>query len=88
LILLDLMMPEMDGFEFLAELRKVQTWHSIPVVVVTAMDLTAEERQRLNGQVQNVLQKGGYKRDELLAEVKNWVKESLAARAERETAAK
>src|SRR5262249_38311227 len=88
LILLDLMMPEMDGFEFLAELRKVQTWHSIPVVVITAMDLSPEDRQRLNGQVQKVLQKGGYKRDELLNEVKNWVKESLAAREERATAAK
>ena len=58
LILLDLMMPEMDGFEFLENLRKNETWRSIPVVVVTAMELTSEDRQQLNGQVQQVLQKG------------------------------
>src|SRR5690606_12724784 len=40
LILLDLMMPEMDGFEFLTELRKVEDWQEIPVIVVTAKTLT------------------------------------------------
>ncbi len=51
LILLDLMMPEMDGFEFLAEFRKTPQWRSIPVIVVTAKELTSEDRQRLNGGV-------------------------------------
>ena len=58
LILLDLMMPEMDGFEFVAELRKNDAWRSIPVVVVTAKDLTPEDRQRLEGNVREVFQKG------------------------------
>ncbi|MDA8063846.1 MAG: response regulator, partial [Actinomycetota bacterium] len=49
LILLDLMMPVMDGGAFVAELRKVDRWRDIPVIVVTAKDVTREERQRLNG---------------------------------------
>jgi signal transduction histidine kinase/CheY-like chemotaxis protein len=68
-ILLDLMMPEMDGFEFLAELRRHATWRDIPVLVLTAMDLTDEDRCRLNGEVERVIQKGAYGRDELLREV-------------------
>ena len=67
-ILLDLMMPEMDGFEFVSELRKNPEWKSIPVVVVTAKDLTFEDRVRLNGQVGLILQKGSYSREELLRE--------------------
>ena len=67
-ILLDLMMPEMDGFEFVDALRQRAEWKSIPVVVVTAKDLTAEERGRLNGRVGLVLRKGAYSRDELLRE--------------------
>ncbi len=69
LILLDLMMPEMDGFAFIAELRKVPAWRMIPVVVITALDLTAEDRLRLNGYVERILQKGNYNRDELLREL-------------------
>ena len=52
LILLDLMMPHMNGFELLTELRARPEWRGIPVVVVTAKDLTPEERQRLNGHVE------------------------------------
>ena len=74
LILLDLMMPEMNGFEFLAELRQREEWRSIPVVVVTAKELTADERTRLQGQVEKLVQKGAYSRDELLAEVRDLVK--------------
>ncbi|MBE7472531.1 MAG: hypothetical protein DPW09_07110 [Anaerolineae bacterium] len=73
LILLDLMMPEMDGFEFLTELRQNAAWRTIPVVVITAMDLTPEDRQRLNGSVTQILQKGAYSRDELLEEVRQLV---------------
>ncbi len=57
LILLDLMMPVMDGFEFLAEVRKVPEWRSIPIIVVTAKQLTDEDRRRLNGSVERVLAK-------------------------------
>jgi CheY-like chemotaxis protein len=73
LILLDLMMPEMDGFEFLEELRRHGQWRSIPVVVVTAKELTNEDRQRLNGYVERVIQKGAYTGDGLLAEVRRLV---------------
>src|SRR5262249_31284055 len=68
-ILLDLMMPEMDGFEFLAELRRHETWREIPVVVLTAKDLTNDDRRRLSGEVERIIQKGAYDRDELLREV-------------------
>jgi signal transduction histidine kinase/DNA-binding response OmpR family regulator len=73
LILLDLMMPEMDGFEFIDELRKTETGRGIPIVVVTAMDLTNEDRARLTSQVQQVLQKGAYDRESLLHEVRTLV---------------
>jgi len=73
LILLDLMMPVMDGFEFLAELRRVDAWRGIPVVVVTAKDLTEEERARLHGGVAHIIEKGAYSREELLAEIRRLV---------------
>jgi len=73
IILLDLMMPEMDGFEFIAELHRHEEWKSIPVVVITARDLTAEDRIRLNGHVSRILQKGLYTRDELLQQVSGLV---------------
>jgi signal transduction histidine kinase/CheY-like chemotaxis protein len=68
-ILLDLLMPEMDGFEFLAELRRHGAWRDVPVLVLTAKDLTDEDRRRLNGEVERIIQKGAYGRDELLHEV-------------------
>jgi PAS domain S-box-containing protein len=70
LILLDLMMPEMDGFEFIDALRQQEAWRSIPVAVTTAKDVTAEDRQRLTAQVEQILQKGAYSREELLAQVR------------------
>jgi CheY-like chemotaxis protein len=58
LILLDLMMPGLNGFEVAAELHRNPAWRGIPVVVMTAKDLTDEDRARLNGLVARVLQKG------------------------------
>jgi adenylate cyclase len=69
MVLLDLMMPEMDGFEFLDELRRTEAGHRTPVVVVTAADLSDRDHQRLNGGVLRVLQKGSHSRDELLSEL-------------------
>ncbi|MBE7552324.1 MAG: response regulator [Anaerolineales bacterium] len=77
LILLDLMMPEMDGFQFIAELRQRPEAQKIPIVVITAMNLTEAERQRLNGSVIQVLQKGAYSREELLEQVRSLVAASL-----------
>jgi CheY-like chemotaxis protein len=66
LILLDLMMPGMSGFEVAAELHRNPLWRAIPVVVMTAKDLTHVDRQRLNGLVARVLQKGSGGADGLL----------------------
>jgi signal transduction histidine kinase/CheY-like chemotaxis protein len=68
-IVLDLMMPEMNGFDFLGALRGNPEWRAIPVLVLTAMDLTDEDRRRLNGEVERILQKGASAREELLDEV-------------------
>ncbi|MBI2876395.1 MAG: response regulator [Candidatus Tectomicrobia bacterium] len=74
LILLDLLMPEIDGFHFIEELRKQEAWRSIPIVVITAKDLTDEDCLWLNRYVEKILQKGAYSRDELLREVRDLVK--------------
>jgi PAS domain S-box-containing protein len=73
LILLDLMMPIMDGFEFLSELRQNRAWDGVPVVVLTSKDLNPEERAALSGKVERILQKGAYSREALLAEVRKIV---------------
>ena len=70
LILLDLMMPEMDGFEFMEELRKRPECRHVPVVVITAKDVTEQDRQRLNGQVARVMQKGSLQMEDLVSEVR------------------
>ncbi|HSB41516.1 MAG TPA: GAF domain-containing protein [Methylomirabilota bacterium] len=79
-ILLDLMMPEMDGFAFVAELRRHDAWRATPIVVITAKDLSREDRERLNGYVEKILQKGAYGREQLLAEVRELVAQSVARR--------
>jgi PAS domain S-box-containing protein len=73
LILLDLMMPEMNGFEFLEALRGHDAWRSVPVVVITAKELTDAERRRLNGGVQRVVAKGGQGFEALAAAVREHV---------------
>ncbi|MBW4520493.1 MAG: response regulator [Scytolyngbya sp. HA4215-MV1] len=73
LILLDLMMPEMDGFQFIQALRRQPEWRQIPVIVITAMDLSPADHLRLNGYVEQILQKGAYSRDDLLREVRDLV---------------
>jgi CheY-like chemotaxis protein len=70
LILLDLMMPELDGFQVVDRLHRHPTWQNIPVIVLTAKDITLEDRMRLKNGVQNIFQKGAYKRDSLLAEIR------------------
>ena len=83
LILLDLMMPEMDGFEFLAELRNDQGWHDIPVIVVTAADLSESDRGRLNGGVERVLQKAALGGDQLLDELRELVSQYVGCAGRR-----
>ncbi len=77
LVLLDLMMPEMDGFEFLDALRSDGDRRSIPVVVVTARDLTEEDRRRLNGGVERIVAKSPRDPDALLAQIRHLVADKL-----------
>ncbi|WP_104545356.1 response regulator [Chroococcidiopsis sp. TS-821] len=69
LIITDLMMPEMDGFEFIHILRQTPQWASIPVIVITAKELTEEEENHLRQHVYKVFEKGSYDRQALLKEV-------------------
>jgi signal transduction histidine kinase/DNA-binding response OmpR family regulator len=73
LILLDLMMPVMDGFEFVLEMRKREDARAIPIVVVTAKDVTEEERRRLNGDVVGLIQKRGMDQESLLEQIRDQV---------------
>jgi CheY-like chemotaxis protein len=74
LILLDLMMPEMDGFAFLAAFRQLPGHEKIPVIVVTAADLSDEDRRRLNSGVVDVLLKDPDAEEELLMELGNLIR--------------
>lgn len=76
LVLLDLMMPVMDGFTFIENKRAERD--TTPVIVITSMDIDNETRERLNGGVQNILQKGNYTRNELLAEVRRQLQQLQA----------
>ncbi|MFI5024518.1 MAG: response regulator, partial [Alphaproteobacteria bacterium] len=69
IMLLDLMMPEMDGFQLVAALQANPAWRNIPVVVVTALDLSAEDRRRLNRGVEHILSKHASTPSELMARV-------------------
>jgi len=77
LVLLDLIMPEMDGFAFLAEFRKSPRFCEVPVVVITSKDLTVAERQLLSNNVARVLHKNASSIDEVAEEVSR----QLASRA-------
>ncbi len=80
-IILDLMMPEMNGFDFLAQLRENPEWREIPVVVVSSMDLSAADRARLNGHVEAVVRKSGQDREHLMQEVRQVLAASVRAQA-------
>lgn len=69
LILLDLMMPEVDGFGVIDALKADERFRDIPVIVVTAQELTATERQRLDGRVRRLLQKGTFLSTDILEEI-------------------
>jgi CheY-like chemotaxis protein len=83
-ILLDLMMPEMDGFEFLDEVRRHEEWREIPVIVITARDVTADDRARLNGRVESIIQKA--ERDDMLRQVSLELAKCVDRRARERTA--
>jgi PAS domain S-box-containing protein len=73
LILLDLILPEMDGFQFLEELRGRPGGQTVPVIIVTAKDLTRNDLERLRGRVTQILRKGIVSREDLLARIRNYI---------------
>jgi len=82
IILLDLMMPEMDGFEVIKALQLNESWRKIPVIVVTAKDLTKEERDTLTNSCKAILQKGSNTRKELIAAICEQVKTTVEKKEE------
>ncbi len=78
-VLLDLMMPNMDGFAFIKALRSHPEWHSIPVVVITAKDLSRDEWQLLNSTADRIVQKGQYSATGLLADIQRHLPASRSA---------
>jgi len=80
-IILDLMMPTMDGFEFMDQLRGRPDWQDIPVVVITAKDLTEDDRNRLNGGVERIIQKSD--RDAMLRQLSREISRCVKVRTAR-----
>jgi len=74
LVILDLMMPEVDGFAVLDSLRSRPETANIPVIVATAKELTIDEKARLQGQIQSLMQKGDFLNDEFLEEVRSLIR--------------
>jgi len=81
IILLDLMMPEMDGFEFLDAFKRNNAWCNIPVIVMTGMQLTTDERDRLLGQVRKIIAKGASSNVDITAAIREAVRRRPAGAA-------
>jgi signal transduction histidine kinase/CheY-like chemotaxis protein len=86
-IILDLLMPEMNGFEFLSELKQNRKWQKVPVIVLTAKNLTTDDHSRLEGSVEGILQKGEQSTQELLDQLSHKLQDSIASRQSRDTPA-
>ena len=76
IILLDLMMPEMDGFQLITALQERPAWRGIPVIVITSLDLTAADRARLNSEVEGILLKDSFEPAQLVEIVRRLVAKS------------
>jgi threonine synthase len=74
LIILDLMMPDIDGFSVMDALQSQPETKDIPIIVVTAKELTPDEKKRLKGHIQKLMQKGDFMSDDLLDEVRTLIK--------------
>lgn len=78
MIISDLMMPEMDGFDLVHQLRQHEQWRAIPIVILTAKEITPEDQQKLNGSVIRIFAKGSYHCSDLLTEVNNLLCKAIA----------
>ena len=78
LVFLDLMMPVMDGFQFIETLRKRDDLPPVPIIVITAKEITQEEREYLNSNVQKVIQKSELDRDRVLEELKTMIDKQVS----------
>ena len=87
LILLDLMMPELDGFGFLEVVRQDPATAAIPVVVLTAKDLTDADRRRLNGGVARIVRKDPAGADLLVAQLRHAISAHRGAASREKPAA-
>ena len=77
IVLLDLMMPEMDGFDFVSNVRRNNKWTDVPIVVITAKSLTKEDRSRLHGGIDSILDKKEADIEVLLADLSLQLKKGL-----------
>jgi CheY-like chemotaxis protein len=73
------MMPELDGFGFMEELRKNEEWSPIPVVVLTAKDITDTERARLQGFATAVLLKQEQSQDALIRDMRELIRQAVSS---------
>ena len=80
MIILDLVMAEMDGFEFLRQIRPHAEWSKIPVVVVSSLDLSTDAQQTLKSQVERIFEKGRFAREDLLREVRESINQHMLNR--------
>ena len=80
------MMPEMDGFQFIAALQARPAWQKIPVIVITALDLTAADRARLNSGVEGILLKDSFDPAQLVEIVRRLVTETRRSQVVSEAA--
>jgi signal transduction histidine kinase/CheY-like chemotaxis protein len=81
LIVLDLTMPGMDGFDFIAGLRQVADWRKIPIVVLSAREVTTAERKQLSTVVRRILRKGDFPGVALAGEIADLLREGQPVRA-------
>jgi CheY-like chemotaxis protein len=75
------MMPEMDGFEFVARVHEKPAWRLIPIVVLTAYDLSIDDRRLLNGYVDAIIKKSSDSREALLHQLRDFLNDYTTSRA-------
>lgn len=80
LVTLDLMMPGMDGFQVLEELKKWKKWRGIPVLIITAKELSQEEKEKINANVRMIFEKGSYELSDLMEEIHSLINRRSAER--------